>query len=491
MPEQAKETVIIVHGTWAAPEKAKRRWFEPIDGRPGGEHFTAKLDAALHERGSSAQCWAHCTKTNEVFHWSGENSWIARTRAASALGSYVAKVRKEGWLCHIVAHSHGGNIVVEALPQIMIPTSSSSGAPYKIVTLGTPFIDTISPILEGAKRTQTKVNIMSSIAVAATISAIIKFLNDEFSMIPNGIVTAVSFLLTLLLYLKAARTKQTELVTGSGTDQTQPILLAIGSSMDEAWQILHHMGKIADPLAVKSSLLSYVWSSLRLNISLRAEIDRIHGAKSYHDLGTPTKAMLFVVHLIGLFGLYGFGFFLLHLPFFRSTLLDLLFIFFAFIAAPFGFVLFIAAFLGKTWYSAFLSPIRQIAGSLLVVGSLIVTYFVRRKSWPILLKLAMGLEGYRLTAPLIERRPSESLVKSIKYEDMPRGAEQRALALRDAWIARHLGHVTETFSKLAVTTADMSSLLKTVEQDQTLVHAAYYTDDECIARIADWIAGKG
>jgi hypothetical protein len=44
-------------------------------------------------------------------------------------------------------------------------------------------------------------------------------------------------------------------------------------------------------------------------------------------------------------------------------------------------------------------------------------------------------------------------------------------------------------SKLAVTTADLTSLLRTVEEDQTPVHAAYYTDDECIARIADWIAG--
>jgi hypothetical protein len=37
----------------------------------------------------------------------------------------------------------------------------------------------------------------------------------------------------------------------------------------------------------------------------------------------------------------------------------------------------------------------------------------------------------------------------------------------------------------------MTSLLRTIEEDQTLVHAAYYTDDECIARIADWIAGRG
>jgi hypothetical protein len=43
---------------------------------------------------------------------------------------------------------------------------------------------------------------------------------------------------------------------------------------------------------------------------------------------------------------------------------------------------------------------------------------------------------------------------------------------------------------LAVTSADITSLLQTIEEDQTLVHAAYYTDEECIARIADWIAAE-
>jgi hypothetical protein len=54
MPELPKETVIIVHGTWAAPDPAKRKWYEPADSRPGGESFATKLNAALQERGSSA-----------------------------------------------------------------------------------------------------------------------------------------------------------------------------------------------------------------------------------------------------------------------------------------------------------------------------------------------------------------------------------------------------------------------------------------------------
>ena len=59
-----------------------------------------------------------------------------------------------------------------------------------------------------------------------------------------------------------------------------------------------------------------------------------------------------------------------------------------------------------------------------------------------------------------------------------------------AWVARHLEEVSQTFAKLAVTAADITSLLRKVEEDQTLVHAAYYTDDECIARIADGSPAK-
>jgi hypothetical protein len=77
-----------------------------------------------------------------------------------------------------------------------------------------------------------------------------------------------------------------------------------------------------------------------------------------------------------------------------------------------------------------------------------------------------------------------------RYENMPQGAERRALQKRSAWIASHLGDVSQTFSNLAVTAADLTSLLRKIEADQTLVHAAYYTNDECIARIADWIAGR-
>jgi hypothetical protein len=103
MEKTAKETVIIVHGTWAAPMPEKRKWYESKDDRQGDESFVTKLDAALQERGSATRCWAHCSSAKEIFHWSGENSWIARTRAASELGDYVTKLCSQGWRCHLVA----------------------------------------------------------------------------------------------------------------------------------------------------------------------------------------------------------------------------------------------------------------------------------------------------------------------------------------------------------------------------------------------------
>ena len=73
---------------------------------------------------------------------------------------------------------------------------------------------------------------------------------------------------------------------------------------------------------------------------------------------------------------------------------------------------------------------------------------------------------------------------------MPTGAQQRALAKRREWTNRQLDNVAQTFSKLIVTSADIAMLQPDIEADQTLVHAAYYTDDECITRIADWIAAN-
>src|SRR5262249_37666396 len=120
-----------------------------------------------------------------------------------------------------------------------------------------------------------------------------------------------------------------------------------------------------------------------------------------------------------------------------------------------------------------------------------VTYIVRHSAWSVMLTMAMGLEGYPYRVALIDQQLSYASKNFAKYENIPKGAEERALARRSTWVVRHLGTTSEMFSMLVVTSADITSLLRDIEEDQSIVHAAYYTDDECIARIADWIAGRG
>lgn len=177
-----------------------------------------------------------------------------------------------------------------------------------------------------------------------------------------------------------------------------------------------------------------------------------------------------------------------------DVMMGLAIAFMSIIVLMFMLVMVFTKILGENFFSALLWPFRrsaQVVGSLASIFSAMVTYGVRYSGWSVLLKMVLGLESYRFKVPLIKQHPSNIPKKFIKYEDMPMGAEQRALDKRRDWVARHLGDVSQTFSKLVITTADISSLLHMVEADQTLVHAAYYTDDECIARIADWIADKG
>jgi hypothetical protein len=161
--------------------------------------------------------------------------------------------------------------------------------------------------------------------------------------------------------------------------------------------------------------------------------------------------------------------------------------------ATFSVVAFLTNSLGRDFYSAYSSPLRWCAhriGCLRNVFSASATYMLRRKAWSFLQTIAMGVEGYGYELPVVEQRPNCTTNRVIKYENIPMTSEQRALKSRSDWVGLHLADVSQAFAKIAVTAADITHLLRIVEADQSLVHGVYYTDDDCIARIADWIAGR-
>jgi hypothetical protein len=308
MTEAARETVIIVHGTWAAPTPGVVRWYQPGEGARAPGEFVSKLDEALRKRGSPARCWAHCTEGDEIFHWSGDNNWIMRTRAASALADYVVKLRNEGWRCHLVAHSHGGNVALEALPQIT--TALHPEVPYgQIVTLGTPFMDTVSLILKRTTWTRKIVTWLSwmgySFFVAVFAVVILAFVLTGYEPVffKAYILTMTVWLLLPIPFLLYRRLFRKSL--GINDARLKPQLLAVGSVKDEPWQILYHMQNTDNPMAVRSNLIIYLLASLRAHISRSVQIARIYGAKSYRDLALSQKCLLAFVHFMVA---YNFGF---------------------------------------------------------------------------------------------------------------------------------------------------------------------------------------
>jgi hypothetical protein len=122
------DSVIVVHGTFAGLQPGTVQWFEP------GSEFCGALDRELTRRGLEARCWPQLATDERCFHWSpGINTWIARLEAAARLREFL---QRHGGPHHIVAHSHGGNVVLDAL-------GWTSGAPDgwfsgTVTLLGTP-----------------------------------------------------------------------------------------------------------------------------------------------------------------------------------------------------------------------------------------------------------------------------------------------------------------------------------------------------------------
>jgi hypothetical protein len=518
--DPVKETVIIVHGTWAAPKPDKAQWYQPIDrgGVPDG--FVSKLNNALQERGSSARCWAHCTLGKHFFQWSGENSWIARMRAASALAAYVRQLQIEGWRCHIVAHSHGGNVVIDALSQIAA-ADQSDGHSLKIVTLGTPFIDISSSVSERRKEARTLRAAASYFATLGVLTCLILIttmglIGDDLDFTVGGVLF-VLLLIFIGIRVYAGRPRAFGDATFPSAEEIQnrfkswfnvgltahPLreadginsqLLAIGSRRDEPWQILYHMRSADNPLAISTNLVRYVFSSLRLHMRAAAEADDILGAKSFKTAGLIRKTFVVVscaLLLIGV-GLPTVAVATSNGSVFLVTVCVIVTVL-CFIATIYFLLRFTRDRDWRQYNSPYNAPARwlgHLLDGLLSVPTDVLTYLIRRKSWSVLVGIAMGLEHYRFELPRVQQLPNFRFNCLSSYEDIPTAALERAELRRSDWIARHLGSVSATFAELAITAADISSLLRTIEQDQSLIHASYYTDDECIARIADWIAGR-
>ena len=114
--------VITVHGTFATDlADDGEQWWQR------GSAFASALAGRLADKGFPEVAL-------QPFHWSGLNSDQARLRAAAALASTIAAAKRNGRPVAVLAHSHGGNVLMEALVQRRTRRPLAAA-----LTLGTPF----------------------------------------------------------------------------------------------------------------------------------------------------------------------------------------------------------------------------------------------------------------------------------------------------------------------------------------------------------------
>lgn len=136
---------MIVHGTFAAA----LRWWRP--GSAESPTFADRLEGALARRGLADTVWKPALALGwspDAFAWSGRNRHEDRVVGGRTLAiqlNALAETLDAGdgdpLVVNFVAHSHGGNVVLEALPRL-----APIVRPGRVVLLGTPLL-TFRPTL--------------------------------------------------------------------------------------------------------------------------------------------------------------------------------------------------------------------------------------------------------------------------------------------------------------------------------------------------------
>ncbi len=128
--------ILVVHGTWNAPDRSTRMWyqFDPAD----PTNFSQRLKQQLDANGLSGTVWPSPEGQLVDFVWSGENTHSARCAAGDRLADVMRTINSKDPDAHIhlVGHSHGGNVVLRAAREMWDGTAHS---PATITLLGTPF----------------------------------------------------------------------------------------------------------------------------------------------------------------------------------------------------------------------------------------------------------------------------------------------------------------------------------------------------------------
>ena len=239
----AREIVLIVHGTYANPNYPEHPsasyWWSPRGS------FGKALDAALSRRGSAARCdlpieeWLRIGTRDQLrprwYGWSGGNSEVERRLGAFDLARVLRDYQADKSIgkIHLVAHSHGGNVVRRALRYLKSPTLKIG----QVICLGTPFLhfdDTAAWRRWLARVHWPMLGVLAVILAGAYWSS--AWLNDPDNQLPALVVGAAIIAAVVSVWRYARRTE------GNGLDVP---MTALRFANDEAIQLLRSCAAMA------------------------------------------------------------------------------------------------------------------------------------------------------------------------------------------------------------------------------------------------------
>ena len=132
---------VVIHGTWAKDE----RWWRLGDANRDEATFADNLECALSSHGMAGTVWRiggdHAV-SEDSFKWTGRNRHRDRRCASRQVSSNLDLLAKrsgstdaEPLVVNFVAHSHGGNVVLDTLTRL-----SDRVRVGRVVLLGTPLV---------------------------------------------------------------------------------------------------------------------------------------------------------------------------------------------------------------------------------------------------------------------------------------------------------------------------------------------------------------
>ena len=128
MSDTPKQKVILVHGTFASSGQDEgHSWWQR------GSYFWNELEKRLPDN-------VEMVNDRKLFRWSGENLESERSNAAAALCFYIEDLERKKIPYHIIAHSHGGNVVWKFFSlSFLLPRNNREFTLASWTSIGTPF----------------------------------------------------------------------------------------------------------------------------------------------------------------------------------------------------------------------------------------------------------------------------------------------------------------------------------------------------------------